>query len=56
MKSTKQVQQLQNPTTENIYEHLRARFLELSSMGKIMGHEELLKALKNLTVAVQLQK
>lgn len=56
MESTKPIQQPQYSTPENIYQNFRVRFLELSSIGKVMGHEEFQQIFKKLTVALELQK
>jgi hypothetical protein len=59
MEPTKPRQQPQNQPTENIYQNFRTDFLNLSSIGKVMGHEELQKAFKKLQqapVLLELQK
>lgn len=56
MEQTKEVQQLKNQIKETLYQNLRTNFLELSSIGRVIGYEELQEELKKAIDLLELQK
>lgn len=56
MDQTKEVQQLKNQIKETLYQNLRMHFLELSSIGRVIGYDELQKELKKAIDLIELQK
>ena len=56
MEQTKEVQQLKNQIKETLYQNLRMHFLELSSIGRVIGYDELQEELKKAIDLIELQK
>jgi hypothetical protein len=56
MEPTKEVQQLKNQIKETLYQNLRMHFLELSSIGRVIGYDELQEELKKAIDLIELQK
>lgn len=56
MDQTKEVQQLKNQIKETLYQNLRMHFLELSSIGRVIGYDELQEELKKAIDLIELQK
>ncbi len=56
MEQTKEVIQLQNQIKETLYQNLRMHFLELSSIGRVIGYDELQEEMKKAIELLELQK
>ena len=56
MEPTKEVIQLQNQIKETLYQNLRMHFLELSSIGRVIGYDELQEELKKAIDLLENQK
>jgi hypothetical protein len=56
MEQTKEVKQLKNQIKETLYQNLRMHFLELTSIGRIIGYDELQDELKKAIELIDLQK
>ena len=56
MEQTKEVIQLQSQIKETLYQNLRMHFLELSSIGRVIGYDELQEEMKNAIELLELQK
>lgn len=56
MTQTEEVGQLKNQIKETLYQNLRMHFLELSSIGRVIGYDELQEELKKAIDFIELQK
>ena len=56
MEQTKEVKQLKNQIKETLYQNLRMHFLELTSIGRVIGYDELQEELKKAINLIELQK
>ncbi|MEO2053138.1 MAG: hypothetical protein ABGX00_15385 [Allomuricauda sp.] len=56
MEQTKEVVQLQKQIKETLYQNLRTHFLEYTSIGRIIGYDELQEELKKAMELLELQK
>ncbi len=56
MEQTKEVMQLKNQIKETLYQNLRMHFLELTSIGRVIGYDELQEELKKAINLIELQK
>ncbi|MBL6448135.1 hypothetical protein JMN32_17585 [Fulvivirga sp. 29W222] len=56
MEQTKEVLQLKNQIKETLYQNLRMHFLELSSIGRVIGYDELQLELKKANELLEMQK
>jgi len=56
MEQTKEVIQLQSQIKETLYQNLRMHFLELSSIGRVIGYDELQEEMKKAIELLELQK
>lgn len=56
MEQTKEVKQLKNQIKETLYQNLRMHFLELTSIGRVIGYDELQEELKKAIDLLELQK
>ena len=56
MEQTKEVMQLKKQIKETLYYNLRTHFLELTSIGRVIGYDELQNELKKAIELVELQK
>ena len=56
MEQTKEVLQLKNQIKETLYQNLRMHFLELTSIGRVIGYNELQEELKKAIHLIELQK
>lgn len=56
MEQTKEVVQLQKQIKEALYQNLRTHFLEYTSIGRIIGYDELQEELKKAMELLELQK
>ncbi len=56
MEQTKEVNQLKNQIKETLYQNLRMHFLELTSIGRVIGYDELQEELKKAIDLIELQK
>lgn len=56
MTQTEEVGQLKKQIKETLYQNLRMHFLELSSIGRVIGYDELQEELKKAIDLVELQK
>ncbi len=56
MEQTKEIKQLKNQIKETLYQNLRMHFLELTSIGRIIGYDELQEELKKAIDLIELQK
>lgn len=56
MEQTKEVIQLKNQIKETLYQNLRMHFLELTSIGRVIGYDELQEELKKAINLIELQK
>ena len=56
MEQTKEVTQLKNQIKETLYQNLRMHFLELTSIGRVIGYDELQVELRKAIDLIELQK
>lgn len=56
MEQTKEVVQIKNQVKETLYQNLRMYFLELTSIGRVIGYEELEDELKKAIDLIEIQK
>jgi len=56
MEQTKEIVQLKNQIKETLYQNLRMHFLELTSIGRVIGYDELQDELKKAIDLIELQK
>lgn len=56
MEQTKEVLQLKNQIKETLYQNLRMNFLELTSIGRVLGYDELQEELVKAIKLLELQK
>jgi hypothetical protein len=56
MTQTEEVGQLKNQIRETLYQNLRMHFLELSSIGRVIGYDELQEEFKKAIDLIELQK
>lgn len=56
MEQTKEVKQLKNQIRETLYQNLRMHFLELTSIGRVIGYDELQDELRKAIDLIELQK
>ncbi|MFC0182808.1 hypothetical protein SAMN04515674_10828 [Pseudarcicella hirudinis] len=56
MEQTKEVQFLKDQIKESLYQNLRMHFLELSSIGRVIGYDELQNELKKAIELIEMQK
>jgi hypothetical protein len=56
MDQTKEVKLLKNQIKETLYQNLRMHFLELTSIGRVIGYDELQNELKKAIELVEAQK
>ncbi|HEY9047933.1 MAG TPA: hypothetical protein VIN08_18625 [Ohtaekwangia sp.] len=56
MDQTKEVKQLKNQIKETLYQNLRVHFLELTSIGRVIGYDELQNELKKAIELIEAQK
>ena len=56
MKQTKEVVQLKNQIRETLYSNLRMHFLELTSIGRVIGYDELQQELQKAIELIESQK
>jgi len=56
MEQTKQVIQLKNQIKETLYQNLRMHFLELTSIGRVIGYNELQGELQKAIELIESQK
>lgn len=56
MEQTKEVKQLKNQIKETLYQNLRMHLLEMTSIGRVIGYDELQRELKKDVELVEAQK
>ncbi len=56
MEQTKEIVQLKNQMKETLYQNLRMHFHELTSIGRVIGYDELQNELKKAIDLIELQK
>jgi len=56
MEQSKEIKQLKNQIKETLYQNLRMHFLELTSIGRVIGYDELQEELKKAIDLIELQK
>lgn len=56
MEQTKEVIQIKNQIKETLYRNLRMYFLELTSIGRVIGYGELQNELKKAIDLIEMQK
>lgn len=56
MDQTKEIKLLKNQIKETLYQNLRMHFLELTSIGRVIGYDELQHELKKAIELVEAQK
>lgn len=56
MDQTKEVKLLKNQIKETLYQNLRMHFLELTSIGRVIGYDELQNELKKAIELEEAQK
>ena len=56
MEQTKEIALLKNQIKETLYQNLRIHFLELTSIGRVIGYNELQDELKKAIDLIELQK
>ena len=56
MDQTKEIVQLKNQIKETLYQNLRAHFLELTSIGRVIGYDELQGELQKAMELLEAQK
>jgi hypothetical protein len=56
MDQTKEVKLLKNQIRETLYPNLRMHFLELTSIGRVIGYDEFQNELKKTIELVEAQK
>ncbi len=56
MNQTDEVLQLKNQIKETLYQNLRSHFLELTSIGRVIGYDELQIELKKAMELIEMQK
>jgi hypothetical protein len=56
MEQSKEIVLLKNQIKETLYQNLRGHFLELTSIGRVIGFDELQKELKAAMDLIELQK
>jgi hypothetical protein len=56
MEQSKEVLMLKNQIKETLYQNLRMHFLELTSIGRVIGYSELQEELKKAIDLIELQK
>ncbi len=56
MNQTDEVLQLKNQIKETLYQNLRTNFLELTSIGRVIGYDELQIELKKAMELIEMQK
>ena len=56
MEQTKEVKQLKNQINETLYQNLRMHFLELTSIGRVIGYDALQEELRKAIELIELQK
>jgi len=56
MEQTKEIVQLKNQIKETLYNNLRTHFLELTSIGRVVGYEELQNELTKTLELIEFQK
>ena len=56
MNQTDEVLQLKNQIKETLYQNLRTNFLELTSIGRVIGYNELQIELKKAMELIEMQK
>ena len=56
MQQTKEIVQLKNQIKETLYQNLKAHFLELTSIGRVIGYDELQEELKKTIELMELPK
>ena len=56
LEQTKEVTQLKNQIKETLYQNLRMHFLELTSIGRVIGYDELQVELRKAIDLIELQK
>jgi len=56
MEQTKEVIQIKNQIKETLYQNLRMYFLELTSIGRVIGYDELENELKKAIDLIEIQK
>jgi hypothetical protein len=56
MEQSKEVKQLKNQIKETLYQNLRMHFLELTSIGRVIGFNELQDELKKAIELIEMQK
>jgi hypothetical protein len=56
MDQTKEVKLLKNQIRETLYQNLRMHFLELTSIGRVIGYDEFQNELKKTIELVEAQK
>ncbi len=56
MEQTKEVLQLRNQIKETLYQNLRMHFLELTSIGRVIGYDELQHELLKAVELIEMQK
>ena len=56
MNQTDEVLQLKNQIKETLYQNLRINFLELTSIGRVIGYDELQIELKKAMELIEMQK
>ena len=56
MEQTKEILLLKNQIKETLYQNLRTHFLELTSIGRVIGYDELQNELTKAIELIELQK
>ncbi len=56
MEQTKEIIQLKNQIKETLYQNLRMHFLELTSIGRVIGYDALQEELQKAIELLELQK
>lgn len=56
MGQTKEVTQIKNQIKETLYQNLRSHFLELTSIGRVIGYDELQEELRKAIELIEIQK
>jgi hypothetical protein len=56
MEATKEVTQIKNQIKETLYQNLRMHFLELTSIGRVIGYNELQEELRKAIELIEMQQ
>ncbi len=56
MEQTKEIKQLQNQVRETLYQHLRANFIEMTNIARVIGYEDLQEEIKKANELIEQMK